>query len=111
VFNVFKHWHSEAIADATPSGYGKFTKIEFLYALSEIQHQIFKKSTILAGFQLTRIVPWNPDIVITNLPEYQPCTPPSEGSNETTWTWGSTPKTVSQFKTVGDQIPHLEGCD
>jgi hypothetical protein len=111
VFNVFKHWHSEAIADATQSGCGKFTKIEFLHALSEIRRRTFKKSTILAGFQLTGIVPWNPDIVITNLPEYQPCTPASEGSNETIWTWGSTPKTVSRFKTVGDRIPHLEGCD
>jgi hypothetical protein len=57
VFNVFKHWHSEAIADATQSGCRKFTKIEFLYALSEIRRRTFKKSTILAGFQLTGIVP------------------------------------------------------
>jgi hypothetical protein len=46
-----------------------------------------------------------------NLPEYQPCTPASEGSNEIIWTWGSTPKAVSRFKTVCDWIPHLESYD
>jgi hypothetical protein len=52
VFNVFQG-HSEAIGDATESGCGKFTKIEFLHALSEIERRTFKQSTILTDFRLT----------------------------------------------------------
>lgn len=36
VFHVYKHWHSKMIMDATSTGCGKFTKVEFLYALMTI---------------------------------------------------------------------------
>jgi hypothetical protein len=37
VFQAYKHWHSEAVEDATQRGYRKFTKLESLSALFEIQ--------------------------------------------------------------------------
>jgi hypothetical protein len=36
VFQAYKHWHSEAIKDATQIGCRKFTKVEFLSTLFEI---------------------------------------------------------------------------
>ena len=36
VFYTYKHWHSEAIKNATQTGCGKFIKVEFLSALFEI---------------------------------------------------------------------------
>jgi hypothetical protein len=36
VFQAYKHWHSEAIEDATQTSYRKFIKVEFLSTLFKI---------------------------------------------------------------------------
>ncbi|KAJ5547802.1 hypothetical protein N7513_005036 [Penicillium frequentans] len=43
VFHVYKHWHSQAIEEATATGCTKFTKTEFLAAISSIRQKTFKK--------------------------------------------------------------------
>jgi hypothetical protein len=76
VFQAYKHWHSEAIAEASQLGIGKFTKNEFLYVLKTIRQKTFKPQTIYHGFARTGIFPYNPRIVIENLEEFQLETPP-----------------------------------
>ena len=83
VFYTYKHWHSEAVADATYSGIGKFTKVEFLHALSSIHTKTLKRSTIKHGFWDTGIVPFKPGVVLDILPDTHPITPPSA----LTWKW------------------------
>jgi hypothetical protein len=78
VFQAYKHWHSEAIADATQTGGGKFTKVEFLHALDTIRQKTFKKQTICHGFRATGIIPYNPRIVIEQLEDYMATPPPPQ---------------------------------
>jgi hypothetical protein len=107
VFHAYKHWHSEAIANATQTGGGKFTKIEFLYALDTIRQKTFKKQTICHGFRATGIVPYNPQIVIENLEDYhRPATPPDGNSSGSSH--NSTPKTAERFRMMGRKLIHLE---
>jgi hypothetical protein len=63
VFNVYKHWHAEAIEAVTMTGCQKLTKDEFLYALATIRTKTFKLSTIQLGFRLTGLWPYNPSMV------------------------------------------------
>lgn len=110
VFHAFKHWHSETIADATQTGCGKFTKIEFLAALSSIRQKTFKKRTVRHGFSLTGIHPFDPDVVLDKLAEDRPATPNRESSMES-FSSGSTPKTARKFALQGNIITsyHAEG--
>jgi DDE superfamily endonuclease len=38
VFQPYKHYHRDAIARATRTGYGEFSKIEFLAAIESIRN-------------------------------------------------------------------------
>jgi hypothetical protein len=78
VFQAYKHWHSEAIANATQTGGGKFTKVEFLHALDTIRQKTFKKQTICHGFRATGIIPYNPRIIIEQLEDYMATPPPPQ---------------------------------
>lgn len=81
IFHAYKHWHSEAVADATATGCGKFTKVEFLHALTSIRKRTFKRRTIRHGFRDTGIVPLKPDVVISQLPEL-PQTPEASDNDD-----------------------------
>jgi hypothetical protein len=109
VFHAYKHWHAEAVADATYTGGGKFTQVEILAALSGIRKKTFKKRTIEHGFRQTGIVPFNPAVVLDTLPEIaeeQPTTPSDSGSFAS---FGSTPKTAKRFEQWANNLPHAEG--
>jgi hypothetical protein len=75
VFHSLKHWHSEFVVDATYSGRTNINKVEFFHALGEIRYKTLKKRTIRQGFRDTGIWPFNPDIVVRNLPEFSRITP------------------------------------
>jgi hypothetical protein len=102
VFHAYKHWHSEAIADATATGCGKFTKVEFLYALSTIRKKTFKPRTIRHGFRDTGIVPFNPQVVLAVLPD-QPQTPVSSSGSGSALS-GNTPQTTRKVEAMWDAL-------
>jgi hypothetical protein len=106
VFQAYKHWHSEAIADATQTGGGKFTKVEFLNALDIIRQKTFKKQTIRHGFRATGIVPYNPHMIIEQLEDYMATPPPPSSSGGSSH--NSTPKTADRFKKMGRKLLYLE---
>jgi hypothetical protein len=106
VFHAYKHWHSEAIANATQTGGGKFTKIEFLHALDTIRQKTFKKQTICHAFRAAGIVPYNPQIIIENLEDFMATPPPDEDSGGSSH--NSTPKTADRFRKMGRKLLHLE---
>jgi DDE superfamily endonuclease len=68
-FQPLKHYHAEAVDAAVRTGDMKFSKIEFLAALTNIRKQAFKKSTILSAFRKTGIIPFDPQQVIGPLQE------------------------------------------
>ena len=76
----YKHYHAEAIDNASRTGCSEFDKIEFLTAIDSIRWQTFKPTTILSAFKATGLIPFNPSIVINKLsnigsssaPEIQP---------------------------------------
>ncbi|KAI9041891.1 uncharacterized protein KD926_006437 [Aspergillus affinis] len=82
VFHAYKHHHAEAVSNATYAGCGKFTKTDFLHALSTIRKKTFKNTTIRHAFRLAGLVPWKPAVVLANLPEIRPSTPSSTTSSE-----------------------------
>ena len=111
VFHAYKHWHSEAVADATYSGCGKFTKVEFLHALGAIRKKTFKQRTIQHGFQKTGIVPFNPSIVLDQMPQPDYPSSSSTSNNNDVDSWGSTPKKANRFREIGDRISEIHDTD
>jgi len=81
VFQPLKHYHAEAIDHATRTGCSDFNKIEFLAAITSIRAQAFKKSTIVSAFRKTGLIPYNPQLILSQLPIY---TPPSPSYNPPT---------------------------
>ena len=108
VFSVYKHYHSEAVEDATATGCTKFSKVDFLAAISSIRSKTFKLSTIRLGFRLSGIWPINPDIVCDNLVDYNPCHYSPLSSPLSSLTDISTPKTVDRFQRLEDKLLALK---
>lgn len=50
VFQLLKHFHTEAVEVATRTGCSDFNKLEFHSAISSIRQQAFKHTTILSPF-------------------------------------------------------------
>jgi len=69
VFQPYKHYHAEAVDNATRTGCSDFNKLEFLAAITSIRRQAFKPSTIISAFQTTGLIPYNPEIVLERLQE------------------------------------------
>jgi hypothetical protein len=101
VFSVYKHYHSEAVEDATATGCTKFGKVDFLAAISSIRAKTFKLSTIRLGFRLSGIWPINPDLVCDQLVDYDPykSSPPPSSCSDL-----STPKTVTRFERLENKL-------
>ena len=66
-FQSYKHYHSEAIDNAMRAGAADYGKLEFLASLQTIRSQTFKKSTIRSAFKNTRLIPYNPEIVLRKI--------------------------------------------
>lgn len=104
VFNVYKHWHSEAIEAATMTGCRKFSKDEFLHSIGEIRRKTFKPHTIKLGFKLTGLWPINSKLITDELDSYDPYhdniprpDTPSTASQNTEF---STPKTAEKIRKI-----------
>lgn len=95
VFHAYKHWHSEAIEDATQTGCGKFTKVEFLSALFEIRRRTFKQRTLKHAFRLTGLNPWNPSVALERLQDSKLFT--DESSSNSSFSITNTPQTARQI--------------
>jgi hypothetical protein len=106
VFNVFKHWHSEAIEAATAIGIDKFQKDDFS-GIHEIRAKTFKSSTIKSGFDLTGLWPFDSDRIIDELPTYGSDHAPSPPSSVTASTSISTPKAIDRFKRFEDRFNRI----
>ncbi|RPA88813.1 DDE-domain-containing protein [Choiromyces venosus 120613-1] len=70
IFQSLKHYHAEAMDKATRTGCSDFNKVEFLSALTSIRTQVFKQTTIISAFWKTGLLPYNPHIVLSRLPEH-----------------------------------------
>ncbi len=79
-FQLHKHYHAEAIENAMREGAADYGKLEFLASLQTIRNQTFKKSTIRSAFKNTRLIPYNPEIVLWKIRALKPApravTPP-----------------------------------
>jgi hypothetical protein len=105
VFQPYKHWHAEAIDDATRTGCTSFNKVEFLAAIESIRAKTFTKRTIRRGWQETGLIPYKPDVVLDKLrrDEFQhalqrpatPSTPPLLSSSPRLM---ETPHTIRTLK-------------
>ena len=69
VFQPYKHYHAEAVERGTRSGGGNFDKFEFLDTIDTIRQQTLKPSTIRSAFRAIRLIPHNPDLIISKLRE------------------------------------------
>ena len=72
VFQPYKHYHAKVIDAATCTGCLNFNKIEFFAAITSICQQTFKKSTILSSFRQTSLIPFDPNMIINCLQEFNP---------------------------------------
>ena len=111
VFHAYKHWHSEAVADATYSDSDKFTKVKFLHALSSIHTKTLKRSTIKHGFWDTIPVSFKSGVVLDILSNTYSITSPLSRSKYSFFSLGSTSKTEVWFKEVGLKISHIHDTD
>ena len=77
VFQPYKHYHAEAVDGAIRTGCSDFNKLELLAAITSIRQQAFKPSTNVSAFRKTGFIPYNPEIVLKRLQEYnaEPRTP------------------------------------
>jgi hypothetical protein len=64
VFQLYKHYHEQAIDAAVRTNIKEFTKIDFLATLTEIRRQTFKFIIIRSAFEKTGIVPYTPSFVL-----------------------------------------------
>ena len=98
VFQPYRHYHAEAVDQATRSGCSEFDKMEFLNAIDSIRLSTFKPSTIISSFRKTGLIPFDPEIVLAKLSpaeqgissaETSHTTPPPQTADLT-----STPRTI-----------------
>ncbi len=71
LFQPFKHFHAKAVDQATQTGCSKFTKLEILTPISSIRRDTFKKNFILSSFRECGLIPYNPQVVLAKVRDYQ----------------------------------------
>lgn len=71
-FQPNKHYHRQAVNQATRMGNRDYSRTDFFADLEEIRRQTFKELTIKSAFKKTGIWPFNPDIVLQKLKEFEP---------------------------------------
>jgi hypothetical protein len=67
LFQPYKHWHKQAVNEATRTGCTKFDAMEFFSNINSIRTNTFKRSSIRAAWKQAGIVPWSPSKVINRL--------------------------------------------
>lgn len=71
VFQSFKHWHTEAIDTAMRQAGGDFSRIDFLAYFQAIHDKAFKATTVVSAWRKSGLVPYDPDVVLRHLAEFQ----------------------------------------
>src|SRR6266480_6801984 len=86
-FQPNKHYHREAVNEATRMGNRDYNRMDFFVDIERIRHQTFKELTIKSAFKKTGIWPFNPEIVLQKLKEFEPPhhTPPLQNQDELVW--------------------------
>ena len=67
LFQLFKHYHAEAVQAGSRMGCGDFNNCEFLDQIHCIRQHTFKLTTGRSAFQAAGLIPYNPGIVISKL--------------------------------------------
>ena len=80
-FQPNKHYHRQAVNEATRMGNRDYSRTDFFADIEEIRRQTFKESTIKSAFKKTGIWPLNPHTVLKKLKNFEPQhrTPPPDG--------------------------------
>lgn len=68
VFQVWKHWHSEVVDELVRQGVGSFDRQAFLTSIEEIRALTFKENTIRSAWRKTGYLPFNPKLVLDQIP-------------------------------------------
>ena len=71
IFQPFKHWHAEGVDKAMRLGAEDFNKLDFLDLFPRIYTETFRSSTIQGAWRATRLVPYEPEIILRHLREQQ----------------------------------------
>ncbi len=71
LFQPYKHYHAEAVDEATRIGRTNFNRIQFLVSLTSIRQQTFTVSSILSSFHRMPLIPFEPSIVHKQMHEAQ----------------------------------------
>ena len=71
-FQPNKHYHREAVNEATRMGNRDYNRMDFFADIERIRRQTFKELTIKSSFKKTGIWPFNPEIVLQKLKEFKP---------------------------------------
>lgn len=71
VSQSFKHYHINTIDKAIQLNDEKFDKLEFLAAFQLFYNQTFKSTTIRHTFKSTKLVLFNPDMILDKICEKQ----------------------------------------
>jgi len=115
-FQPNKHYHREAVNEATRMGNRDYNRMDFFADIERIRHQTFKESTIKSSFKKTGIWPFNPEIVLQKLKEFEPPhhTPPPQNQDDPVW-WDfrstaliegiiRSPENAAEFMALGQSV-------
>ena len=68
IFQVWKHYHSEQVDELVRQRIGEFTRQDFLAGVESIRQRNFTKNVIRSAFRKTGYLPYNPALVLAQLP-------------------------------------------
>lgn len=67
LFQPYKHWHKQAILQATRTRYTQFNLMEFFCSITDIRNNTFKESSIRASFRQAGIWPVDVEKIVQRL--------------------------------------------
>ena len=109
VFQPLKHWHAEAVKNAMATGDETFTKVEFLNVFTSFRKKAFKTSTIRSAWKATGLFPFNPAIILDELPRIEDadrCTTPVHPGYDFDYD-AETPKVLTQLMIAAYELERV----
>ncbi len=106
LFRSYKKAHRDVLHTAMQSCCANFNKIEFLHALQKMRAITFTEKNIASGFRKTGILPFDPSIVLNQLPGERPTTPEYQKEENLSATFSTpiTPTSVRALKRHADAL-------
>ena len=104
VFQPMKHYHAEAVDNAIRLGDVDFNRLDFLAAFNQFCTKAFKSSTIKSAWEITGLIPYNPEVVLTKTRALNPALPPLPISSSETIILPHTPKKPKDVAKEGENI-------